>query len=72
MFPGNQRYFVTPTRVRKSKANESFSCSVLEHVSEVVSSRKKKLSHAFASTETAAVSEVTFRDHRRPITRSKN
>jgi hypothetical protein len=72
MFSGNQKYFATPARLRKSKANETFSCSTLEDASEGVSSRKKKSSaHNFASTGTLAVGGVTLRERRRPVTRSK-
>jgi hypothetical protein len=71
IFPEHRKYFATPSRQRNSEANENFSCSIPEHASEVVSSRKKPLTHAFASTETVTVSGVTFREHQRPITRSK-
>lgn len=71
IFPEHEKYFPTPSRLRKSEANESFSCSLPEHAPEVVSSRKKSFTHAFASTEAMTVSGVTFRENRRPITRSK-
>ncbi|XP_021917943.1 uncharacterized protein LOC110828981 isoform X2 [Zootermopsis nevadensis] len=61
----NQQYFCTPGKLRGSKVNETCSSSTAEDASEVVSSRKKKsLAHNFA------VSGVTYREHRRPVTRS--
>ncbi|PNF42677.1 hypothetical protein B7P43_G14274 [Cryptotermes secundus] len=64
------KYFAAPRMLRKSEAIESFSFSIPEHAPDVVPSRKKSLTHAFASTEAMTVSGVTFREKRRPITRS--
>jgi hypothetical protein len=72
MFPEHHKYFETPIRLRKSKASESFGCSIPEHAAEVVSSRKKKsLTPAPASTGAMLASGVTFREHQRPVARSK-
>jgi hypothetical protein len=72
IFSGNRKYFITPGRLRKSTANETFSYSTLEVASKAVSSRKKKSStHNFTSTGTLAIDGVTFREQRRPVTRSK-
>jgi deoxyhypusine synthase len=72
MFPVHQKYFADPINQRKSKASEGFSSSATEHAPQVVSSGKKKsLTHVFASTGAMIGSGVTFREHQRPITRSK-
>lgn len=71
IFPERDKYFAAPRMLRKSEAIESFSFSIPEHAPDVVPSRKKSLTHAFASTEAMTVSGVTFREKRRPITRSK-
>jgi len=71
IFPGYQKYFATPSGVREGKANENFRYSALESAVDVVSSRKKSLTPACTSTGTMKVRGVTFREHGRPLTRSK-
>ena len=71
IFPGYQKYFATPSGLRKGKANENSRCSALESAIDVVSSRKKSLTPACTTTGTMKVRGVTLRDLGRPLTRSK-